>query len=313
MDVSQLRYLIALARERHFARAAEKCSVTQPTLSMRIRQLEDELGVPLVRRGNRFQGLTEEGERILAWASRIVKDWDNMQVELGLRSRDLQGVLTLGVIPSALPRVPDLAIALRDRHPGIRLTVLSRSSGQIEREMDSFALDAGLTYLDNEPIGHRRSLPLYRESYRLFVREDHPLAGRDGIPWAEAAQLPLCLLTPDMQNRRIIDSTFLQAGKAPIPEVETNSVLDLCAFVRTGRFTSVLPDCLLSLMDERSGLRAVPLVEPTVQHLVGLVAPERGPLPPLVAALLKAARQVREVDDAPPAPVAASSTRSIKR
>jgi DNA-binding transcriptional LysR family regulator len=302
MDISQLRYLIALARERHFARAAEASSVTQPTLSMRIRQLEEELGVPLVRRGNRFQGLTAEGERILAWAGRIVNDWDNMQVELGLRPDDLEGMLTVGVIPSALPRVPELASALRARHPRIRMTVLSRSSVQIEREMDSFAMDAGVTYLDNEPIGHRRTLPLYRESYCVFLREDHALAGREGISWAEAADLPLCLLTPDMQNRRIIDSTFAQAGRCPVPEVESNSVLNLCAFVQAGELFSVLPDCFLSVLGQRSGLRAVPLVAPSVEHLVGLVAPERDPLPPLVAALLKAARDVEAFGERDTAP-----------
>jgi DNA-binding transcriptional LysR family regulator len=88
MDIRQLLYLVALAREKHFTRAAQACHVTQPTLSGRIRQLEQELGVPIVERGQRFHGLTREGERVLKWAHVILDDWTSMQQEIeGLRIR----------------------------------------------------------------------------------------------------------------------------------------------------------------------------------------------------------------------------------
>ena len=289
MDIRQLRYLIALAREKHFSRAAEACAVTQPTLSARIRQLEDDLGVQIVKRGQRYHGLTEEGERVLAWARRIVEDFDGMRADLSMRSGELDGRLTVGVIPSALPAFPALAAALRARHPRVRLTVLSRSSADIGRELEAFELDAGLTYVDGEPIGRGLVRPLYTERYRLFVRSDHPLAPRETVTWAEAAEHPLCALTPDMQNRRIVDRAFREAGRSPEPEIESNSVVNLIASVRAGGFASVLSESFLSLAGADPDVRAIPLVEPAVEHTVGLVVQEREPLPALVAALVAAA------------------------
>src|SRR5256885_13028489 len=82
MDIRQLQYLAALAREKHFTRAAAACNITQPTLSGRIRQLEQELGVPIIERGQRYHGLTPEGERVLAWARTILANWQSMQQDL---------------------------------------------------------------------------------------------------------------------------------------------------------------------------------------------------------------------------------------
>ena len=92
MDIGQLQYLVALAREKHFTRAAKACHVTQPTLSGRIRQLEQELGVPIVERGQRFIGFTPDGERVLQWAHAILDNWTSLQNDIAQR-RDGQGAL----------------------------------------------------------------------------------------------------------------------------------------------------------------------------------------------------------------------------
>ena len=227
MDIRQLQYLVALAREKHFTRAAQACHVTQPTLSGRIRQLEQELGVPIVERGQRFHGLTPDGERVLRWAHVILDNWTSMQQEIeALRdtSGALSGHLSIGVIPSALPMAGLIGRAIRDHHPGVELTVLSQSSIEILRNLEDFTIDVGLTYLDNEPIEGMRSETIYMERYCLLVRSDHPLARASSVSWADAAKEPLCLLTPDMQNRRIIDRAFRDANCAPVPKLETNSV-----------------------------------------------------------------------------------------
>ena len=289
MDIRQLQYLVALAREKHFTRAAESCGVTQPTLSGRIRQLEQELGVPIVQRGQRYQGLTTEGERVLAWAQRIVENCDGMRDELTALAGQPEGRVTLGVIPSALPTIPPLTEAMRRRFPQLGFTVLSQSSKDIARRLDEFAIDAGVTYLDNEPIDPGPSRPLYRERYRLFVRDDHPLADRAAVGWAEAAAYPLCALTPDMQNRRIIDRAFRQADVRPQPEVETNSVVHLCANIQIAGLAGVLPEFFIGMMGAAERIRAVALTEPAIEHTVGLVVLDRDPLPPLVTALLAVA------------------------
>ena len=285
MDIRQLQYLVALAREKHFTRAAQACHVTQPTLSGRIRQLEQELGVPIVERGQRFHGLTPDGERVLKWAHAILDNWTSLQQEIETLKNTaghLTGRLAIGVIPSALPMAALITQAIQSRHPGIELTVLSQSSIEILRNLEDFSIDVGLTYLDNEPIEGMRAEAIYMERYCLLVRTDHELVNRASITWAEAARQPLCLLTPDMQNRRIIDRAFRAAGCAPVPRLETNSVINLCATVHLMGMASIIPEYFLEVIGPMSDVRAVPLAEPLVEHTVGLVAVDRDPVSPLV-------------------------------
>ena len=295
MDIRQLRYLVALARERHFARAAEACGVAQPTLSAGLRNLEDELGVPVVERGNRFKGLTPEGERVLAWAQRILADCDALEQELIEARRSLKGRVAIGVIPSALTMVADLTTALLARQPGIGLKLLSMSSIEIQRGLDSFELDAGVTYLDNEPLTRVRALPLYRERYVLLVRRGQGLDGRSGIGWAEAAGQRLCLLVPEMQNRRIIDAAFARAGARPSPVVETDSMVALVSHVREAGLAAIVPEHFLPRLAAEEGLVSLRLEAPEVVHTVGLVVAERDPIPPVVAALWAAAQTIAQM------------------
>jgi DNA-binding transcriptional LysR family regulator len=292
MDIRQLQYLAALARERHFTRAAEACHVTQPTLSGRIRQLELELEVPIVERGQRYRGLTSEGERVLKWAHVILKNWQAMQEELShLKDHDagLKGRVVVGGIPSSLPMIPLLTNKIRETHPGIDFTVLSQSSEQILRGLADFSVDVGITYLDNEPIEGMLATPLYLERYCLFVPETHPLAQRQSVTWKEASQEPLCLLTSNMQNRRIIDRAFETANCHPVPHLETNSVINLCSNVRLMGLASVMPQYVVEVLGTVSGIKAIPLDEPKVEHSVGLVVADRDPLSPLIEALRESA------------------------
>jgi DNA-binding transcriptional LysR family regulator len=299
MDIRQLQYLVALAREKHFTRAAQACHVSQPTLSGRLRQLEQELGVPIVERGQRFHGFTRDGERVLKWAHVILDNWTALQQEIEtLRntSGTLAGRLSIGVIPSALPMAALIGQAIREHHPDVELTVLSQSSIEILRNLEDFSIDVGLTYLDNEPIEGMRSEAIYMERYCLLVRADHAAADLPSVTWSDAAKEPLCLLTPDMQNRRIIDRAFRSAGCAPIPRLETNSVINLCANVHLMGLASVIPEYFLGVIGPISDVRAVPLIDPAIEHSVGLVAVDRDPVSPLVLAAFECAHAT-----APPA------------
>jgi DNA-binding transcriptional LysR family regulator len=292
MDIRQLQYLSALAREKHFTRAAAACNVTQSTLSGRIRQLEQELGVPIVARGQRFHGLTPEGERVLHWAHGILEQWDGMQKELAQFSSskaELKGRLVLGVIPSALTMAPLLVTDMRKRHPGVGFSVMSHSSNEILEGIHNFTLDAGISYLDNEPVADVQTLPLYKERYCLFVRRDHRLAARTQVTWQEAAQEPLGLFTGNMQNRRIIDRAFKEARSAPVPELETNSVINLCSSIHVMGLASILPEHFLNVLGPMSDLVPIPLIEPAAEQSVGLLTLARDPPSPLVAALFSAA------------------------
>ena len=288
--IEKLEMFIALAGERHFGRAAEMCGVTQPSLSSAIRQLEDQLGVQLVFRGSRFQGLTPEGQRVLDWARRIVGDTRAMRDEMRTVHSGLSGNLRLGVIPTALPMVADLTAPFVARHPNVRVTVLSRTSAEILSGIERLELDAGLTYLDNEPLGRVAQVPLYAEFYRFLCAHGTPLAGRSRVTWAEVAVEPLCLLTADMQNRRIVNQHLISVGARVVPSVESNSTIALIAHVKTGKWASVVP---MKLAEIFTGLVAIPIVEPEAEHLVGLITAKHDPQTPLLAALIEEAMRLQ--------------------
>jgi DNA-binding transcriptional LysR family regulator len=290
--IDKLEFLMALAREQHFGRAADACGVTQPTLSAGIKQLEESMGVLLVSRGSRFHGLTPEGERVLDWARRIVGDTRNMRQEINSLRHGLTGRLRLAAIPTALAMVAALTTPFRERHPNVQFTVWSRTSADVLELLENLEIDAGLTYLDNEPLGRVNTVPLYRESYRLLTSADAPLGNRDSVTWAELANVPLCLLTPDMQNRRIIDRLLKSSGAESRPMLESDSMILLFAHVRTGRWASVMPAKLAETLGLTATIRAIPIVEPDEVHTIGLVIPEREPMTPLTTALVAEARLV---------------------
>ena len=290
--LDKLEYLMALARERHFGHAAEACGVTQPTLSAGIKQLEETLGVLLVQRGSRFIGFTPEGERTLDWARRIVGDARAMREEIKALKQGLTGQLRIAAIPTTLAMVASLTTPFRARHPDVRFTILSRTSIEILTHLENLEIDAGVTYIDNEPLGRVTAVPLYQERYQLLTAADAPLGNRERVTWTEVAQVPLCLLTPDMQNRRIIDGLLRSAGGAANPTLESNSMIVLFAHVRTGRWASVMPARLAETLGLTATIRVIPIVEPEAVHTIGLVVPAREPMTPLNAALVLEARRL---------------------
>jgi DNA-binding transcriptional LysR family regulator len=297
MNIRHLRFFVALSRERHYGRAAASCNVTQPTLSEAMRQLEQELAVPLIdRNGRRFGGLTPEGGRILSWARKILASEDALRQELGEIRGKLAGELRLGVIPAAFPATPALTSLFCRRHPFVTFRILSQTSLEIERGLEAGELEGGLTYTENEPLRYVRTFPLYRERYMLLTPARAPFDQLQAVTWREAAKLPLCLLTRNMQNRRIIDRLFVAGGAgAPKVAVETDSVLTLVAHVRSGEWSSVFPHSFVGLLGRNDAtfgvLRVVPLVEPEAEQAVGLVVSERDPLSPLARALVDVAQQ----------------------
>ncbi|MBS0525155.1 MAG: LysR family transcriptional regulator [Proteobacteria bacterium] len=290
--LDKLEYLLALARERNFGRAAETCGVTQPTFSAGIKQLEDTLGVMLVQRTSRFLGFTAEGERVLDWARTIVADARAMRAEVQTLKKGLAGHLRIAAIPTGLPMVSALTTPYRAKHPNVKFTILSRTSIDILQMVENLEVDAGLTYIENEPLGRLRAVPLYNEQYRLLTSADSPLGDHDRVTWSEVGKIPLCLLTPDMQNRRIIDGLLHAAGTRPEPTLESNSMIVLFSHVRTGRWASVMPERLADTLGLTERLRSIPIVEPEVVHQIGLVVPPREPMIPTVAALVAEASRL---------------------
>jgi DNA-binding transcriptional LysR family regulator len=215
-----------------------------------------------------------------------------MREEMKAIKHGLAGRLRIAAIPTALAMVAALTTPFRARHPDVQFTILSSTSIGILTALENLEIDAGVTYLDNEPLGRVQAVPLYRERYQLLTASDAPLGDRERVSWAEVAQVPLCLLTPDMQNRRIIESLLRSAGGDPHPTLESNSMIVLFAHVRTGRWASVMPARLAETLGLTATIRAIPIVEPEAVHTIGLVVPMREPMTPLNAALMTEARRL---------------------
>ena len=276
-----LKYLVALDDHRHFGRAALACHVTQPALSNAIRALEENFGSAIVKRGRNFAGFTTEGERILASARRILREQELLQQDLHSQADSPVGQLTIGAVPTATPVAARFGAMLQDRHPGIRVTLRSLSSVELETGLESLALDMGLGYTERLDAGRSllRVIPQYTEYYFLLGRS----AGRakaaltigPDITWAEAANLPLCLLSPEMHNRTVMDRAFFTACQQAItPAIETNSILTLALSVRAGRVSSIMPGALVSAMQGYGDLEARPLVSPQIEIPIAFMVHE---------------------------------------
>jgi DNA-binding transcriptional LysR family regulator len=289
MFIRQMSYLVAVAREKHFGRAAEKCCVTQPTLSAGIKALERELDMRLIIREPRFTGLTPEGERVVEWAGQIIADYDSLKQDLdGLRA-GLKGTLRLGVIPAAMPTVAKLTAPFCLQHPNVTVDVQSVSSVEIQKGLDQFQLDAGLTYLDNEPLLHVRRRELYRERYLFVTNSTSELAGMSTVTWREAANANLCLLHESMQNRRVLNNVAQSLGVDLRPTVTTNSFLAVCSHVCSGAWASIIPHTFAYIFSDCEQLTLIDLIEPVHSQAIGIVSSDRDPLSPLAQALMKCA------------------------
>ncbi|MFL4475975.1 LysR family transcriptional regulator [Paeniglutamicibacter sp. MACA_103] len=288
MFIRQLEYMVALARERHFVRAAQSCSVSQPALSEGIRKLEKELNVPLIRRGNKFEGLTAEGQELVIWARKILADRDAMNDEIEAMRAGVSGQLRFGSVPTASIAVSLLNAPFCALHPLARVQVVSDlTSDDVLSRLRSYEIDAGITYIQDPVPAEFRVLPLYREQYVLLTAAG---AGTASSPtWAQAAALPLCLLAPTMQGRRRIDEVFAEVGVKPEPRLETDSVASLFAHVKTGSWATIVPSAWLHVFGVPANLHAVPLVGPERSVPIGLVTLARDPAPILVRAMASVA------------------------
>lgn len=287
--IPKLEMLIALAKEEHFGRAAQSLGITQPSLSSGIRQLEDHLGVKLVLRGARYGGLTPEGQRALIWARQIVGDSRRLRDEMRAAKGGLSGHLRIAVIPTALTWAARLTARFAEKHPNVAFTVLSASSRDILDKLENLDVDAGISYLDNEPLGRVTTAPLYTEDYSVVCRSDHPLAQRPSLTWSDLADAQLCLLTPNMQNRRIINRNFMEAGIAPQASLESNSTVVLVRTLLDGPWVTILPGALAEFLAAGSDLSITALSGSYMKPNVGLIAPYQEPFTPVLGELLQEA------------------------
>jgi DNA-binding transcriptional LysR family regulator len=288
--LEKLEFMIALAREKHFGRAAESCGVAQPTLSQGIQHLEETLKVPLVKRSSRFLGFTPEGERVLVWARRLVGDAQAMREEILGLQQGFETQLRIAAMPAAMPLVASLTAPFQLRHPSVRFSLLTRTSDEIISLLHDREIDAGVRYLGNSPSDDLDEVPLYEERYLLLTTAGRRFGDSAQIGWSELASMPLCLFAPELQQRQIIDEVLRRHSIEVLPAVETDSILALTTHVHTGLWVSVLSNLVCDAIDLTGSLRTVPLVDPEVVSSIGLVVSKRFSLQPAMTAFLQQVR-----------------------
>lgn len=258
--------------------------MSQPAFSMRIRNLEERLKTQIVMRGNRFQGLTAEGEIVLDRARDILDRTRALEEEVRAAKGEVVGPLRLGTIPTTTPYAARIASWMREAHPGIRMRIDATNAVALLKGMEDGRFDAGLTYTEGVTSGLFRVEPLYSERYVLLVPE-RLATGKREITWAEAADLPLILLEPEMQNRRILDRIFAEAGVTPSVVSETDGFTVSTIMALEGLGAAVLPQVLADRMGVYEGVELIPLVEPVAEMAIGLVTPAKPQVIPVIAAL----------------------------
>jgi len=289
----QLEYFVAVAQERHFARAAEKCYVSQPALSAAIAKLERELDVTLINRGHSFEGLTPEGERLVVWAKRILAEHDAFKAEVHAVRSGITGTLRLGTVPTASTTASLVLSAFCSAHPLAKVHISSRlATTELYRLLRDFELDAVIVHPAPEDSHDIELVPLYEEHYVLLSPADMLPPGASTLSWPEAAQLPLALLTPDMRDRQIIDAAFAGHDITVHPQVETDSVASLFAQVAAGDWACIVPHTWLWTTPMAGEIRAVQLVEPDLKAQISLATNAAGPGSPVARALVECAQQL---------------------
>lgn len=291
MLMRHLSYFVALSEEGHFGRAAEICNVSQPTLSATIRKLEEDLGVVLISRGHRFVGLTPDGEKALEWGRQILADYDSLKSDLTVTRTGLNGTLRLGAVPAAMPSASFLTSRFSTIHTNVAIEIMSMTSKAIQQGLDTFEIDGGLTYLDNEPLENVRKFGLYHERYVFACRSDHSFANRDAVDWAEAVSQPLCLLSDDMQSRRILNGIASSVGLTVRAPVVSNSPLAVLAHLRDGRLCSIVPHTFCHVFGRSADIAWINLANPDHTQAIGLVLSPRSPQSPMASALVASLKQ----------------------
>lgn len=285
-DIRDFELLVALDRYRHFGRAADQCGISQPAFSTRIRKIEEELNLPIVRRGNRFMGFTAEGEVMLRWARKVLSDVEGMRQDIGALRDRLVGKLTMGVIPTAMPYASRVASHLRCAHPELTIEIRSLATRQIEIGLQDFSLEAGIIYFEDAEIGITEKL--YDERYVLIAPRGMIDPDRDHIGWREAASLPLCLLTREMRNRQVLDKVFAGIGATPTVVMEASGFTAVLSQVHSGSAATIAPEPVAETFFSLENTVQLRLVDPEVTNAIGLSLIDHDPPLPAVTALRRA-------------------------
>jgi LysR family hydrogen peroxide-inducible transcriptional activator len=270
MTLTELRYIVAVADERHFGRAAEKSFVSQPSLSASIRKLEDELGVRLFERGKSGVLVTEVGAQVVAQARRTLEEAARVKAVAKQGRNPLAGTLRLGVIHTIAPYLlPHLVAALRRLAPQMPLDIEENMTANLDRLLREGAIDVAILALPFEAPGIE-TLAVYDEAFRVAVPANHPLARRRRVPITALDTDELLLLPAGHCLRDQVLGSCTEFSRAPPPGRQGNSLETLRSMVASGLGITVLPATALTERHASALVRALPFDGVPPQRRVAL-------------------------------------------
>jgi LysR family transcriptional regulator, transcription activator of glutamate synthase operon len=270
MELRQLRYLVALAEERHFTRAAEREHIAQPALSQQIRRLEDELGVGLVARTTRSVALTDAGQALVARARRILAEIDAAHAEIERLTGLQTGHVSVGAMHTMGPIDLSLPLAIfHQRHPGVELTVREQSSEELAEMLRVDELDLAFLSVTERIESHGLGLhQLVSEELAVIVPQDHPLASRRRIRMAELISEQFISYREGARLRELLMAAGAHAGFQPQIKLESNESLRIRRLVARGMGVAILPRS--DAAGPGAGVAVATLIEPALHRDITL-------------------------------------------
>lgn len=293
MTLNELRYIVALAQERSFGRAAAKCFVSQPALSVAIQKLEDELGAPLFERGKSEVTVTPVGERIVEQAQRVLEETARIREIAQAGRNQLVGTLKLGVIYTVAPYLlPDLIPALHDIAPQMPLEIDENLTEQLEVALRSGAIDAAIIALPFHPPAVVTEF-LYEEPFQVVVPHGHKWAKRKSIAPDELPSEHTILLNVGHCFRDQVLDACPELNRADSQVTRTSSLETVRNMVASGLGVSVLPRDALTPKYHSRMVVAVPFTKPAPSRRVALAYRKSFPRPAAMVAIRDAVATCR--------------------
>jgi DNA-binding transcriptional LysR family regulator len=298
MDLRQLRYLVALAEELNFTRAAANEHIAQPALSQQIRRLEDELGLALVERTTRHVSLTEAGALLVVRARRILAELEAAATELAAVRGVDTGHVTIGAMHTMGPVDLSLALAIfHERHPHVGLTVREASSEEMAEMLRIDELDLAFLSVTERVESHGLGLhQLLSEELVALLAPDHPLAGRRQVRMAELAGEPFISFRAGARLRELLFAAGRDAGFEPRVALESNESRRVRRLVSRGLGVAILPRS--DAIGPGAEVAVAALVQPSLRRDITLAWREGRRHPPAATAFLELARET--FDEAEP-------------
>jgi LysR family transcriptional regulator, hydrogen peroxide-inducible genes activator len=288
MTLNELRYVVAVARERSFGRAAAKCFVSQPALSVAIQKLEEELGAPLFERGKNEVTITPVGERIVEQAQKVLEETARIREIAQAGRNQLVGLLKLGVIYTVGPYLlPDLIPALHARAPQMPLDIEENLTENLETSLRTGQIDAAIIALPFQPSGIVTDF-LYEEPFQVVVPQGHKWAKRKSIAPDELPAEHTILLNVGHCFRDQVLDACPELNRTDAQVTRTNSLETVRNMVASGLGVSVLPRDALTPKYHSRLVVPVPFTKPTPARRIALAYRRSFPRPAAIAAIREA-------------------------